>query len=623
VRIIAGVLLLSALLVGLGDVARSLEAGNVELLSISEAARTVLPPAMAQALAALHDSSSRWLPQAAVVWLGDAPLWLALAALAALVRLAGRAVGPSRGLSARHGAATATSSAGADGALAGAGLTVVGGRDGPASGALARTGGAAAGALAAGRGAPARQASATLDREFLPASLEVLLTPPSPAAGALVATICGAALAGLAWSYFGWVDIHAVAAGKVQPSGRSKVVQPLDAGKVVAIRVENGNTVRSGEVLLELDPTETGADREALARDLESARAETQRREAALAGIKTGTFALPPVGYDRDVSEGIRRREDAVLSADLGQLRSAIASLRAQHAEKSAMRQRLEQSIAARQKLLALAKERVEMRTEIESRGAGSRAQVIEAMQQYENYVTTDAGERGQLIEADAAMASLLRKVEEAVTQFVADQTQKLAEAERKRDRLAQELVKAQSRQDRTQLKAPIAGTVQQLAVTTVGQVVSGGQSLLTVVPIEGPIEVEAMITNRDIGFVQVGQSAVVKVEAFPFTRYGTIDATVAKLSRDGVDERTSAGLSDAGAASQPQRPAGSGTQTGNLVFPATLTLSRRTISVDGKDIALMPGMSVTVEIKTGQRRIIDYVLSPLREIASQSGRER
>lgn len=221
-------------------------------------------------------------------------------------------------------------------------------------------------------------------------------------------------------------------------------------------------------------------------------------------------------------------------------------------------------------------------------------------------------------------MQSLERKIEETVSQFVADQSQKLAEIDRKRDRLVQELIKAQSKTDRTHLKAPIAGTVQQLAVTTVGQVVTTGQALLTLVPNDAPIEVEAMIANKDIGFVEAGQSAVVKVEAFPFTLYGTISGDVAKVSRDAVDEKDAANLSDAATAARPQlgTPAPP-SRTQNLVFPATIRLAQRTINIDRKEVPLTPGMAVTVEIKTGQRRAIDYILSPLREIAAGAGRER
>ena len=462
------------------------------------------------------------------------------------------------------------------------------------------------------------------DREFLPAALEILVTPPSPVAKSLMLSICGLFFLALAWSYFGWIDIHAVAPGKIQPSGGSKVVQPLEAGKIVAIRVENGSRVQAGDVLLELDSTETTADREAQARDLEAANAEAARRRAAIAAARTDAIEAQPIEFLAGIGEAVRSREESVLSADLAQLRSNIASLKAALAEKLATKERLVSTIAAREKLIALTKERVAMRERLDAMGAGARALTIEAMEQYEAQITTDTGDRGQLIETDAAMGSLGRKIEEAVTQFIADQSQKLAEVERKRDRLEKELIKAQSKANRTELKAPIAGTVQQLAVSSLGQVVTSGQPVLTVVPFGGPIEVEAMVANQDIGFVEAEQPAVIKVDAFPFTRYGTIDGTVTKVSRDAVDERNATQLSDAANAAKPQGAAsGSPARPQNLVFPTTIRLAQRTIQVDGKDVGLIPGMAVTVEIKTGRRRAIDYLLSPLREVVGQAARER
>ena len=165
---------------------------------------------------------------------------------------------------------------------------------------------------------------------------------------------------------------------------------------------------------------------------------------------------------------------------------------------------------------------------------------------------------------------------------------------------------------------------MQQLAVTTVGQVVSSGQSLMTIVPRDGPIEIEALVLNQDIGFVEAGQQAVIKVEAFPFTRFGTIPGTITKVSRDAVEEREAQGLADGSQAGRSgAQPGANGGRGQNLVFPATVRLEQTSIDIDGKQIALSPGMAVTVEVKTGQRRALDYLLSPLRDIASSSGRER
>jgi membrane fusion protein, hemolysin D len=464
-----------------------------------------------------------------------------------------------------------------------------------------------------------------VDREFLPAALELLETPPSPIRVVAIWLICAAFATALAWSYFGWLDIHAIAHGRIQPSGRSKIVQPLEPGRVIGIAVENGSRVSGGDVLVELDPTETGADREALARELESTRAEAARRHVAVAAAGINGLRPPAVAFPEDTSETIRRREESVLAADLAQLASSRASLSAQHAERTAARDRLVASIAAREKLLALTRERADMRESLIEKGALSRALVIDSLQQHETHVTTQVSERGQLAEAIASVTTLERKIEEVTSQFIADQMQKLAEGERRADRLEQELIKAQSKNERVKLKAPIAGTVQQLAVTTIGQVVTTGQALLTIVPLDSPIEIEAMIQNKDIGFVEPGQAAVVKVESFPFTRYGTIDGTVLKVSRDAVDEREASALSDPGSAVKPQAST-TATAPGtpqNLVFPAMIGLGRKVITVDGKDIPLSPGMAVVVEIRTGQRRAIDYVLSPLREVVSSTGHER
>ena len=462
-----------------------------------------------------------------------------------------------------------------------------------------------------------------VDREFLPAALELLETPPSPARVAMIWLICLFFAAALAWSYFGWLEIYAVAQGRIQPSGRSKVVQPLDAGRVVGIAVENGSRVAAGDLLVELDSRETGADREEQKRDLESALAEAARQRVAIAAARLGDKEALKVVYPAGMSNDIIGRENGVLAADLVELSSNRANLLAQKAERLATRDRLKASLAAREKLIAVNKEHVDMRESLSKSKAASRAQVIETLQQYEAQVTSQAGEKGQLLENEAALITLDRKLEEAITQFIADQMQKLADSERKADHLKGELIKATTKHERTRLTAPNAGTVQQLAVTTVGQVVSSGQPLMIIVPFGAPIEIEALIQNKDIGFVEVGQPAVVKVESFPFTRYGTVEGTVVKVSRDAVDDREASALSDPKSSTRPQSSVSDIAKNQNLVFPATIALNKTAITVDGKAIALSPGMAVTVEVLTGKRRALDYVLSPLREVASSSGHER
>lgn len=320
----------------------------------------------------------------------------------------------------------------------------------------------------------------------------------------------------------------------------------------------------------------------------------------------------------------MREREDDGLVSDINQISATVSSLKSQYAEHVATLEKLKSSITAREKLIKLAKARVAMREELNANGSLSRAMVIEVLSQFETLMTTQAQQQGQLAETDAQMLTLKSKMEESLSQFVADQKNKYLEAERKADRTAQDLIKATSKNERTNLKSPIAGSVQQLAVTTVGQVVASGQSLLVVVPQDSAIEIEAMVENQDIGFVEEGQTAVVKIEAFPFTRFGTLNGTVQRVSRDAVDQREAQAMADPmGSAKQSGAGSSASPKTQGLVFPATVRLERASINIDGKPIPLTPGMAVTVEILTGQRRAIDYLLSPLREIASTSGRER
>ncbi len=462
------------------------------------------------------------------------------------------------------------------------------------------------------------------DREFLPAALELVETPPSPIVVAFIWTICLVFFAALTWSWFGHLDIQAIASGKIQPRGQSKVVQPVDVGKIVSILVKNGSQVKQGDVLLELDPTETAADSEAYSRDVESAAAEADRRRAAIESASSGSNTAVPIRFTLAASEPVRHREQGALEADFGKLIAGRDTLKAQLSQTLATKKRLSDNIAEREALIALDKELVTMREQLSQRGSGSRSLVIEASQRYETDLVTQMTEQGQLRETEEAALGIERKLAELSAQFIAEQTDKLVEAARKRDHTMQDLVKAQSKNARTQLKAPVDGVVQQLAATTVGQVVAGGQTLMTIVPLDMPLEIDAMILNKDIGFVQEGQKAVVKVEAFPFTRYGTLEGTVLRISPDAVDMRNAPNLSEAAATVKQQNaPPNSAQNQPELGFPATISLPRRSMQIDEREINLTPGMTVTVEINTGSRRVIDYVLSPLREVVSKTAHER
>ena len=460
--------------------------------------------------------------------------------------------------------------------------------------------------------------------EFLPAHLEILETPASPKMSFMLWTLCGMLTAAIAWSSFAKIDIYAEAQGRIQPSGRSKVVQPLDVGRVAEIAVSNGSKVKAGDLLVALDATQSEADRSAASAELQSLHAEIARRTTEIFAVQGG-LPTAAIIYPADVSDVYRRRDDAVFQAEMSQYQAQVESLQAQLAEKTARTQRLKDSSAAREKVIASMTERLTMKQTLEARQSGSHAAVLDAGQLVENEQRNLADDRGQMLENDAAAVSLRRRLDQAKRDFLATQNQKLSDAQRKRDDVEQTFVKASDKAQHARIVAPIDGTVQQIAVTTVGQVVTSGQPLMVIVPSSGALEVMALVQNQDIGFIKPDQEVVLKVEAFPFSHYGTLKGTVKRISNEAVDSQEATASSDASTLARPiNGSAVSGSQkVQNLVYPVTVQLDQTSINADGKDVPLMPGMMVTAEVQTGSRRVIQYLLAPIWEASSQAAHER
>ena len=468
------------------------------------------------------------------------------------------------------------------------------------------------------------RSEAVSDREFLAPALEILETPASPVHIAFLWIICSMVVVALVWACFGRIDIIATAQGKFQPTGRVKVIESVETGKVAAIHVANGDRVKAGDVLVELDGSAAEADVAAAGDDYASARAEALRRRAALAAAQAHAFSpVPAIDWPNDVPPALRERETRVLAADLGQLDATLASFEAQHAQKTAERDMLRQTIATQKNLVATLQERVDMRTKLVSVEAGSKSAVIDATETLQYQLTQLAMQEGQLAAATTGLDVIERDSEKAVQSFLADDAQKLSDAERRGEDAKERLAKAEAAVDHLTLRAPIAGRVQSSVIANVGQVVTSGQEIMRIVPENSKLEIEAYVMNRDIGFVSVGQEAVVKVELFPFTRYGSIKARVTRIARDAIPAPDASAIEgDPTRASNSEGFAG-GERTQNLVFAVVLEPATSTIAVDGVDQPLTSGMAVTVELKTGARRLIEYIFSPLVEVASRAMRER
>ncbi len=499
------------------------------------------------------------------------------------------------------------------------------------------------------------------DREFLPAALEILESPPPPLPVAVMGTICAFALAALVWSFFGRLDVHAVAPGKIDTEGYSKVIEPLDPGKVTAIHLEAGQSVKAGDLLLEFDPAEANADARAAQDALNAGLAEIARRRFVIQALRMAeaqardpertpigarggsdspetlnariderieALAEQPVlkfGWDESLPEPFRLREEAVLRADLTQLADVLKALDKQMAQKLATKKRLDMSIAFQHKLMDTLDQRVATRQQAIDLNVGTKINLYDAKEGLERSQAQLASDEGQLIETDAALTQLQSEKGKAISQFIAENENKLAEASRKVDETRAALAKAEARVVRTKLTAPVDGVVERTAVTTLGQVVTTGQQLAVITPKDGKLQVEALVGNLDIGFVKPGQAAVIKVDAFPFTRFGTLHGKVVKIAPSAITEQeakrflANAASTANAEQTQPTQPG----QSETFVFPVTVALEATAMKIDGSTIQLTPGMTVTVEIKTNSRRVIDYLFSPLAKIASEAARER
>lgn len=472
--------------------------------------------------------------------------------------------------------------------------------------------------------APQRRKITGGDEEFLPAALEILETPPSPVRVRLLMAICAFVVLGLLWSYFGQLDIVAVAQGKLQPTGRVNVVQPIETGKVKAIHVSNGSRVKEGEILVEMDSSDAQTDVSAQSALLGSLNAEITRRKAAGEVIRRRDLeTIPPIVWPAEVHEEARAREQRVFETDMAQLKGVIASLEAQRIQKQAEEARISGTIKAQEQFVRTLQERVNMRETLVARAAGARANVIDALEKLNEQQTQLAIQQGQLKETQASLVVLGREIEKNFQNSDADNNQRLLQAQRQFDDVEQRLAKAKVRLNNALLRAPNAGTVQAISIINAGQVVTAGEQIMRVVPDGLGMEIEGYIQNKDIGFVKEGQDAVIKVDSFPFTKFGTIDAKVIKIARDAIP-LPEASQQEANPA-QTQRATGLGgaQRTQNLVYQIILKPLQDKIGPAGDQVQLMPGMTVTLEIKTGHRRIISYLFTPLVEIGSASMRER
>lgn len=436
------------------------------------------------------------------------------------------------------------------------------------------------------------------EAQFLPAALELQETPVSPAPRIAMWLILCFALVALFWAVFGHIDVVATAPGKIVPNDRTKVIQPIETATVKAIKVSDGQAVKAGDVLIELDATAATADSARLGNDLTTVRLQAARARAVLAAIASGK----PPALERlpEVADGRLAQEQRILDGQFSEYQAKLSRIDADIARREAELASTREIVRKLEQTAPIARQRAQDFKGLVEKNFISKHGYLEKEQARIEQEADLATQRSRLRELAASLQEARSQRATLVAETRRIALDSLNEAEQKAASYGNELVKAETRGRLMTLTAPVDGTVQQLAVHTVGGVVTPAQPLMVIVPKDNPIEVEAYVENKDVGFVNAGQAAVVKIETFPFTKYGTIEAKVTHVSNDAVND-----------------------EKRGLIFPARVNLARSTIQVENKTVNLSPGMAVTVEVKTAQRRVVEYFLSPLLQYKDESLRER
>ncbi len=440
----------------------------------------------------------------------------------------------------------------------------------------------------------ARRAAAD-EGGFSPGWLRLEATPPAPGRRRMLHALLAFGASALAWACLGSVDVVVVADGRLVPRTQLKLVQPADAGVVREVLVAEGATVVEGEPLIRLD----GALVESEARAL---RAEVVRRDLQLRRVDAELDGTPPSRRDGDDTEAF----GAALALYHANRRAHLDAL----AQEAGAVERLAQELAAAraterklERVVPIVRSASERYAQLRAEGYASELAALERER--------DAIEKSQDLDAqrhvvaglESAAAQARTRLAQATSTYRAQLLAERAQADAELARVAEALGRQLHRAEAVEIRAPCAGTVKDVAAHGAGTVVAAGAPLVTLVPAGEALVAEVLVRHEDAGFVRPGQAARVKLASFPFQKYGTIDGSVVHVAPDATEPA-------------PDRPAASG-------YRARIALAAQSLPGGEAPFALAAGMLATAEILLGERRIVEYLMSPLQKAWGEAARER
>lgn len=437
------------------------------------------------------------------------------------------------------------------------------------------------------------------DLEFATEYEAALHQGPPTGTKVLLALIVLMASAGLAWAAWAELDEVTRGDGRVIPSGRNQVVQSLEGGIVKDILVRPGDRVRRGDLLIRIDDTGFAANLGELTAKQANLEAQIVRLKHELSGDGSSPLEFPlrlveraPQTAAAEMELYLLRRK--ALDNQFTILKERVEQRQRELAELTATRERFEAT-------LALAVEEEALKAPLAERGVVPKTDVIRLKREI-----TDI--KGQLAAAGEKKPRLEAAIREATAQLE-EQSLKFSELAQVEfgQRMAElaiveETIRgARDRVVRTEIKAPVDGIVNVLNVNTIGGVVQAGQVLVEIVPIDDALRVEARVRPSDIAFVHPTQPALVKISAYDFSTYGGLDGEVEKISADSSIDQT----------------------TREVYYLVTIKTRTNQLSAADKSLPIFPGMLATVDILTGKKTVLDYLLKPINKARYEALRER
>jgi adhesin transport system membrane fusion protein len=442
---------------------------------------------------------------------------------------------------------------------------------------------------------PRRRRPKSADAEFVVGRAGAALHAPRAFAHLLL--FVGAAFVVVFFTWASWAELEEVTRGdgKVIPSSQVQVVQNLEGGIVAEIPAREGAIVEPGEVLVRIDNVRAAS-------ELRESRQRYLALQGALSRLRAEVDGVP-VAFPPEVmaeAPDVAQSESALYQARRDALQSELDVLRSQ----AAQREQEQTELATRQGQLershALAREELAITEPLATSRVVSKVQLLRLQREVNDLAGALEAARLAMPRVEAALREATRRIEERQLSFRAEAQRELTAVRAEAAALLEEITAEADMVSRTEVRSPVRGTVKQLFVNTVGGVIQPGADLAEIVPLEDNLLVEAKVRPADIAFLRPGQPAVVKITAYDFALYGGLDALVEDISADTItDER------------------------GESFYRVRVRTHDSALHDAGEPLPIIPGMTTQVDILTGEKTVLDYLLGPILSAKERALRER